>query len=288
MRTPRVAGRAVALVAVSLVLLGGCSNEPEFGSDSPSPGGAVADRAQSPGFAPSPAQAESVTTERSEVVTGRLALAADDPIETSRAVTTVVESYDGRVDQRSEQPGTDDSDPSASLTVRIPADRIDPALDEISATGEVVDVSISREDVTLQVQDLEARIAALQATVDRLRELIGQATSTQDLITAETALSERQGELDSLLARQRYLGDQVAMASITVSISTPDDAPRDDRGFVAGLKSGWDALLGAGAALVTFAGAVIPWVVFFAVAGAVGYGAVRLVRVARRDRRAES
>ncbi|MFE7718499.1 DUF4349 domain-containing protein [Nocardia rhizosphaerihabitans] len=277
---------AVVMVGVlGLLFLAGCGDD---GSES------QADRASSPtisgpasavapGFregAPSkegPAPSDSAN--RKEVITGSVDITADDPIGAAATVTEQVRAMDGRIDSRTEQPGTDDRTPRAVLSVRVPADKTDAFITGLGGIGTVTEVSTNRDDVTMQWEDLDARIRALQASVDRLRALIAGATNTADLIAAEEALSSRQGELDSLTAQKRSLDDQVALSTLTITLTADDkQAPGDPDNFWDGIVAGWNSLVDWLRDAVVFAGKAVPWLGFLAVLGGVLWVIVRLVR----------
>lgn len=271
--------RIVALCVGVSALLSGCagpepSSAPAIGADSAPALDSGMARSES-------SQSDEVDARRSEIVTATITLKSDDPIAATQTVADIVGEHDGRVDSRFEQPRTDSVEPVGSLTVRVPTADVDQVIEEISNAGTLVESTLAREDVTLEVQDLDARIGALQTSADRLRDLIAQATSTSDLIAAESALTSRQSELDSLRAQQRYLSDQVAMATISVSIATPTPREESDSGFLDGLRGGWDALLSSGSALIGFVGALIPWAVFFGIVAVIFYGVRRAVRKAK-------
>ncbi len=222
---------------------------------------------------------------RKEVVTGSVEITADAPVAAAGTIIERVRAAGGRVDSRTEQPGTDDSEPSATLIVRLPADKTDAFIADLDGIGQVTRVTTNRDDVTMQWEDLDARIKALQASVERLRALIAGATTTSDLITAEQALSSRQGELDSLTAQKRRLDDQVALSTLTIEITTDEKKSDDDPdSFWDGIVSGWNSLVDWLQDAVVFSGKAIPWLAFLAVAAAVLWGIVRLVR--RRGKRA--
>lgn len=223
--------------------------------------------------------------DRREVVTGQVFITTPDPIGASRDAATLVEGGGGRVDNRTENAETDFSTASSSLTARIPADDLDGVVDSISALGEVTSIGISRDDVTMQYRDLDARAAALQSSVDRLRSLIAGATSTADLIEAESALSTRQGELDSLTSQRDYLAEQVELSTITIQFDTVDATPSPGPdNFVDGIVAGWHSLVAAGKAAVIGLGRAIPWLGVLVVAAGLVYAAIR--GVARRSGRA--
>ncbi|MEV0332957.1 DUF4349 domain-containing protein [Nocardia sp. NPDC050717] len=281
---------AVVLIGIlGLVLLAGCGDDAgETSADqasSPTVSGPAA--AVAPGFregAPakeSPAPQDSAN--RKEVITGSVDITADDPIGAAATVAEQVRAMDGRIDSRTEQPGTDKRTPRAVLSVRVPADKTDAFITGLGGVGSVTKVSTNRDDVTMQWEDLDARIRALQASVDRLRALMANAANTADLIDAEEALSSRQGELDSLTAQKRSLDDQVALSTLTITLTADDkNAPGDPDNFWDGIVAGWNSLVDWLQDAIVFAGKAIPWLGFLAVLGGVGWLVLRAVLRRRR------
>lgn len=277
-------------VALTGLMLAGCAGNDGGLSDSqPAPAAPEMSAGVGGGFQreglSAQAPSDQASAQRQEIVTGRVSITADDPVDTGQQIVTKVESENGRVDDITEQPRTDDQEPSSSLTVRVPATELTRILDELHEFGVVTSVSVTKNDVTMQAQDLDARIRALRTTVDRLRTLIAGASSTSDLIEAETALSERQGELDSLTAQKRSLSDQVDLATIDIRITTDEDGGSGSKSFWDGIVSGWNALLAVLAGIVVAIGAILPWLLFVAVVAFVVYGAYRLL--SRKNKRKE-
>lgn len=191
----------------ALGLLTGCAaNE-----NSVPPSGMGADMAAesvaAPGTAPTP----------QVIVTGNIALDADDPEAVAGTIRGQAAAVGGMVE--SESASSDGEMRSRFLTVRIPAGEFEEFFSDVSALGEVTSESVSRTDVTAQVVDVDAQIAALEPTVARLQELLDEATTIADVIAAETALAERQARLDGLLAQRKYLSQQVDMATLYVSVT---------------------------------------------------------------------
>ncbi|WP_024802324.1 DUF4349 domain-containing protein [Nocardia sp. BMG51109] len=281
--------RKVAVVSAGLVLalLAGCGGSEHSkvsdGSGVDRGSASVAAPALREGAPARPKQQNSdsvdSTAERREVVTGSVDITTDDPIAAAGKVDERVRAVRGRVDSRSEQPDTDTTKPHAALTVRIPADQTDGFITGLRDVGEVTDVTTQREDVTMQWQDLDARIRALQASVDRLRALIAGAATTADLIAAENALSSRQGELDSLTARKRQLDDQISLSTLTIDLGT-DEPPRSrPDNYWNRIVDGWHSLLSA----LRATGNAIPWLGFLLVIAALVWGAVRIRRSGKQN-----
>lgn len=199
---------------------------------------------------------------RMVIQTGWISLVSDDPVATANAVVGIVTASGGRTDNRSVVAASEYQKPSASLTVRIPADALDGVLEQISSQGDLLESSISAEDVTLTGQDLDARIEAKELSVERLENLLAGATTSEDIINAEQTLTQRQSELEQLKAERAWLGEQVALSTISVSISLPDDVPvTPPTGFTGGLSNGWDALTGSLVTMMAVVGYLLPWLV---------------------------
>ncbi|MEU4312681.1 DUF4349 domain-containing protein [Nocardia sp. NPDC024068] len=271
------------LVLFGSALLTGCGDD-SGSTSAPSPAldGSAPAPAATPGFrtqnGPAREQAPTQqvpdtgdTTERKEVLTGSVDLTAADPIAAAQTLADRVAGVDGRIDQRTENPGTEGTRPRANLVIRIPAEETDPFIEGLGDLGEVTEISTNRDDVTLRWQDLEARIGALRASVDRLRDLMARAANTADLIAAEEALATRQAELDSLTGQQRYLDDQISLSTLTIEITseaqkTGETGPSN---FWDGVVDGWNSLVDWLKDAVVWVGQALPWLGFLAVVGGI-------------------
>lgn len=245
---------------------------------------------------PGAAQRDIITTASATVV-------VDDVAAAARIVGDSASAHDGYVEEMSIGSDGVPVDPESGvaydtapypypyptdgawITVRVPAAELSAVVDELSGIGEVTASAINRQDVTEQTVDLEARIDAAQASVDRLTALMAEATSVTDLLSAETALSERQALLESYQQQLKMLQDQVAMSSLTVTL-TPhiETVEADPAGFADGLAAGWNGLVATLNGIVIALGFLLPWLAVAAVAALIAWGIVRAVR-ARRERR---
>ncbi|MEO5921786.1 MAG: DUF4349 domain-containing protein [Pseudolysinimonas sp.] len=220
------------------------------------------------------------TSERQVIISGSVTITAEDPIKASRDAVRIVETAGGRVDGRTEYAPTGGDQGSAYLELRIPADKLTATLDKLEELGRSDEVSLSTSDVTVESQDLDARINALRASIERLNGLMAQATSIDDLITLESAISTRQAELESLEAQQRYLADQVSMSTISLYLRSDAEAPKTQPGdFWSGLETGWNAFVAFWAGLLVVLGVLLPWLILLAAIAAL------IVWIVRRRRR---
>jgi hypothetical protein len=149
----------------------------------------------------------------------------------------------------------------SSLTVRIPDADLEPYLDQLATVGEVTFLSTSTTDVTTTVIDLDSRIDTLNTSIATLTTLQAEATSVADLVAVESELTARTAERDSLVAQREFLQDQVDLSTVYVSISSDPATTTDSPNFVQGILDGWNALINTFAAIITFAGFLVPFIV---------------------------
>jgi hypothetical protein len=226
-----------------------------------------------------------VTTDRQVIRTGFLSMRAEDVAKATFDVHALVKKRNGIISGEDVQSSGDST--YANITAQIPAADLDAFIADVSKLGTVDSINITAQDVTSQTVDLDARIKALQTSVDRMTQLLAQATRIEDLLSIETQLSQRQAELDSLKAQRTWLGDQVAMSTITVSISPQSQISEVDApGFLSGLQSGWAAFVSVIMVAVTAIGFFLPFLIVLAII-AVPVAFVIVHQSRRRRRSAE-
>ena len=213
-----------------------------------------------------------------------MSIVVDDVTEATDAATAVVRGAGGRIDGREEALDEDDGDVHAvtTMVVRIPADELDDAIADLRALGTVESLQTSTTDVTTAVEDIDAHIAALEATIDRLTSFQAQATSVDDLLGIEAEIADRQAELEGYLARQADYAEQISFSTITLSLrSEPAPVAAGPDSFWSGLLVGWEGLVRFLAGLAIVFGVMLPWLVAL---GVVTLAIVFLVRWLRRRR----
>jgi len=210
--------------------------------------------------------------DRQVITTGTISVTVGEPRTTAQQLSTWVESIGGRVDDRSENGSGDDA--SAAVTVRVPSNQVTATVDRLKTYGTVDDVSLQNSDVTAQAKDLDARIDALQLSIDRLTSIMAGAGSSKEVLQAEEALTQRQEQLESLEAQRKGIADQVSLSTLSISLSQqPTAGSVEPGGFTGGLRDGWNGLVSTVNRVVEIAGVLLPWVVL---AGVVLLG-IRLV-----------
>ena len=178
--------------------------------------------------------------------------------------------------------GRSTGDGWATIVARIPPRNLDALierLDRPDEIGEITGRSLRSEDVTEQLVELDVRIENQRESVTAIRRLMTEATDLTDLVLLEGELTRRQTDLEILLARQADIEGRVELATVTIDVYSPGDAPDPDRGIVDGFVDGWRAFVGFVAGLAWFLAVISP---FVAVGAAV---AIVVILIARRRSR---
>ncbi|MCC8061130.1 MAG: DUF4349 domain-containing protein [Clostridiales bacterium] len=107
----------------------------------------------------------------------------------------------------------------ASLTLRIPSDRLDSFISQVETQGNVINKSESTQDVTLNYTDIESRKRTLTVEQERLIELLAEADSVDAVIALESRLSEIRYQLESMESQLRTYDNQVDYSTVRISLN---------------------------------------------------------------------
>lgn len=272
------------------------SGQAEYGGDavdaSEASGGAVAPRDDSGGTGADLPFATLDDT-REIIVTAEMSLRVSDVTRTASDIAALAAEHDGFVESASLglDPSADGIAPEQPreagtgwISIRIPAADVNEVMDALGADAEVLRSTISRDDVTSTAVDLRARIASARTSVERLTELMSRSGSVADLIAAESALSERQAQLESYEQQLETLDEQVALSTISIQLTERTSAADPDpAGFGDGLLAGWNGLVASMNGFVVVLGFLLPWLGVAAIALLV----IWLIRRRRRGRTAD-
>lgn len=199
-----------------------------------------------------------VAADRDVIRTGTMRLTVDEVDDALAEVRSVAIAAGGFVSDEQVRAVSD----SAVVTVSVPTDAFDDVRTSIGELGEITEQNVQAQDVTVDVVDLESRIASLRASVDRMRGLLAEAGDVTELATVEGELASRETELEVLLGQQRVLADQVALGTLTITLAEEhvalDEPDESAAGFTAGFTTGWNVVVEGGRALLAAVGFVIP------------------------------
>ena len=152
---------------------------------------------------------------RDIVYRATISVQADDVTSASNEAVAIVKGLGGIVFSQTTRT---EPQPRTEITFKVrPAD-FSTALERLAGVGTLVDQSISADDVTERVVDLESRISTAEVSVARLRRLLEETVQLEDVAQIERELLDRETTLEVLRGQLRTLRGQVDLATITLTI----------------------------------------------------------------------
>lgn len=229
-----------ALLVAALIVLAGCSGAGGGGDGGEAADFAATEAAEQAAGAPAeeaPSEADAGSgdgapqvRDRRVIRTGRVTLTVDDYERARGNLTRAVEEMDGFVSDstRRTHEVRGGTYVTGSVTLRVPNERFDAAMDRAESMGTVERTETNSEDVTDRLVDIEARLSNLRSERERLRTLYDRANDTEDVLAVQRRLSETQERIERLEAQQRSLERQVTYSTITVDLNEERPEPGPD------------------------------------------------------------
>jgi len=104
------------------------------------------------------------------------------------------------------------------ISIKVPADQLDAAMDAIKNLGEVKSENLNAYDVTDQLIDLEVRLNNSKAAEKRLLEILSMAESVNDVLMVEDRLKVVREEVEVLEAQIKNLMSRIDYSTLTITI----------------------------------------------------------------------
>lgn len=233
--------------------------------------------------------------QRMVIKNANLSIVVNDPIKKSDEIAKMADEMGGFVVESNVWQNTLSSGAKvhhASITIRVPAGRLDEALDRIkTGVGEITSEDVSGQDVTLDYTDLQSRLRNLEATEAQLQEIMDEARDTEDVLQVYNNLVNVREQIEVIKGQMQYYEQAAALSVIRVDITGDEEAqPLQIGGWrpVGVAKNAIEAMIQT----VQFLGNVAIWLVLYLlpvgiVAGIPLYFLGRFIRRLRRRRKAE-
>ena len=111
----------------------------------------------------------------------------------------------------------------AAMTIRVPQEEFSPALARIEALGSVQSTSQGSEDVSERFIDLKARLSSALREEKSLLALLERANAVSEVLAIEKELARVRSEIERFQGQLNFLERRIALATITVALSLPDE-----------------------------------------------------------------
>jgi Domain of unknown function (DUF4349) len=121
----------------------------------------------------------------------------------------------------------------ASLTVRVPSQRLTDVLQQIKGSAVSVEAeSVSGQDVTQAYTDLQSQLTNLEAAEAQLRKIMDSAGKTDDVLAVYRELVQIRGNIEVTKGRMKYYEQSAAFSSVQLTlIPTEQEKPLEIAGW---------------------------------------------------------
>ena len=174
------------------------------------------------------------------------------------------------------------SDPSGSVTLRVPASSFEATVQRVRALdAKVTSQQLAGADVTSKYVDLQARVRALQDTRTTFERLLSRATTIGDTLAIQNRINDVQTQIEELQGQIRLIDDQADYGTLTVTVDQkvgPAPVPHHQSGMSRAIHRSVDRFVNGIEAIVGIIGPlllVLLVAAFAVLVGRLGYRRLR-------------
>ncbi len=163
------------------------------------------------------------STDRLVIKNATLSMAVDDPLKSMDTISHMAEDMGGFVvnaDMYQQTLNNGAKVPQVSMTIRVPAAKLDEALTTIKkeTTQPVISENESSQDVTAEYTDLNSRLTNLEAAEKQLQEIMASATKTEDVLSVYSQLVSVREQIELIKGQMKYYEQSAALSSISLQL----------------------------------------------------------------------
>ena len=175
---------------------------------------------KSPAAPASPGQPDTLDA-RKIVRNGSLDLLVADVGQSIEKIGSIVKGAGGYVEKSTQ---SNSGSHSASVTVRIPAARLDQVITQVKALASTVDrEGVEARDVTREYIDLDARLRNAQAEEEQYLQILKRATTIKDTLDVTEKLSDVRGQIEQMQGEMKLLTSQIDLSTLEISLRAEAD-----------------------------------------------------------------
>ncbi len=175
---------------------------------------------------------------------------------------------------------------SASLTLRIPSQRLDDFLSGAEGIGNVTSMTQEMQDVSDSYYDVQTRLETQRKKLERLQNMFESAKEVSDLIEIESAIADAQYYIDRYTSQLKSYDGKVDYSTVSVNVKEVRVTEmkqvtlgqRISEGFRDSMEAGMEFLED----MVIFLVSALPWLI---AVGAVALVVRFIVRKARKNKK---
>ena len=227
---------AVAVLVGALVVLGACGGSGDESSsatfDRSADQAASSPSVAAPTAAPAADVDQSVALAqaagRQVIFTARLQVEVADVFSAAAEAKRLATATGGFLFSERSVETESSAQPQSEITFKLPPERFGAVMDDLARLGRERGRQVDASDVTAQLVDLDARLKSAEASLDRVRKLLGDAKTVPEIISIEGELTKRETAVEQLKGQLNQISRPVEFATLTVTFGQKLASANDD------------------------------------------------------------
>ncbi|PSN15017.1 DUF4349 domain-containing protein [filamentous cyanobacterium CCT1] len=195
-------------------------------------------------------------------------------------VQSIVQQAQGDVLSLQDHRSPEGTAQQVTLTLRVPQAQLDTVLEALRPLGTVQQQSLTAEDVSSQLVDLEARLKNLRQSEAALLQIMERSGEISHVLEVARELSTVRESIERMAAQQQTLKRQVAYSQIYLTLQSPVTRVTPLRPVGETLGNTWEAATQSAKAFTVSGLKLGLWLLAFspywALLAVAGYGGYRL------------
>ncbi len=172
-------------------------------------------------------QAETAAAvERIVIMNASLQIAVADPAAAMNTVTKMANDMGGFVVSSNLYKSHSNQGlevPEANITVRVPAERLNEAMDQVKALvqnpeEDIINENVTGEDVTKEYTDLQSRLRNQEQAAEKLSQIMDQATNTEDVLNTYDKLTQANEQIEVLKGQIQYYDESARLSALSIRL----------------------------------------------------------------------
>ena len=168
--------------------------------------------------------------QRLVIMNADLGIVVSDPAASLESITRMAQDMEGFVvASRLYKVSTDNGIivPEASITIRVPAEKLTTAMDQIKALVkdpkiDITSENVSGQDVTKEYVDLQSQLTNLEQAEIQLQKIMDSATKTEDVMMVYNQLVQVRQQIEMIKGQMKYYEDSARMSAINVTLQAQE------------------------------------------------------------------
>jgi archaellum component FlaC len=222
------------------------------------------------------------------IKTASLSLRLESIDQAVEQIRQIVRDRQGDIYKFQDDRPQDNNRRRASLTLKVPSNRLDDSVSAIGKLGQVQSQTIESADVTQQLVDSDARLKNLRQQEEIARKIMERSGSIKDVLAVSRELANIRQQIEQLTATVKNLRQQVAYSTINLQIEEikATNPASDPLGIQ--VRETWKNSTQAAAGLATNLFLTFLWLLPFTPYLAIGASAVYFFRRRRQPQPLET